>query len=70
MVISFSVVIINLILRTINMKLIALIGYHTESEQTKATMTAVFLSTFLNTGILVLLTNANTMQTFLKFIGL
>jgi len=58
--VSLSVSVINIILRTVNIILISIIGYHTESNQTKAVMAAVFISTFLNTAILILLTDANT----------
>lgn len=67
-VVSYSIVIVNIILRTINIKFINMIGYHTESEQIKAVMTAVFISTFFNTAILLLLTNANLSDSFLSFI--
>lgn len=66
--VSYSIVIVNIILRTINIIFITKIGYHTESEQIKAVMTAVFISTFFNTAILLLLTNANLSETFLKFL--
>jgi len=69
-IVSNSIVIINFVLRTINMHLIAYIGYYTESEQTKVVKLAVFLSQFFNTGILLLLTNANTQETFLKMLPL
>lgn len=67
-VVSYSIVIVNIILRTINIMFINKIGYHTESEQIKAVMTAVFISTFFNTAILLLLTNANLSDSFLRFI--
>ncbi|CDW90155.1 UNKNOWN [Stylonychia lemnae] len=68
--VSLLTVIINIILRTINIKLISLIGYTTESGQTQAVMKSVFFSQFLNTAILLLLVNGNTQQTFLRFLGL
>jgi len=59
-VVSVSIVVINIILRTIMLTLIKWIGYHTESEQTGAIMTSIFVAQFFNTAILLLLTNANT----------
>jgi len=66
--VSYSIVIVNIILRTINIMFISKIGYHTESEQIKAVMTAVFISTFFNTAVLLLLTNANLSDSFLRFL--
>lgn len=59
-VVSISIVVINIILRTIMLSLIKWIGYHTESEQTGAIMTSIFVVQFFNTAILLILTNANT----------
>lgn len=42
--VSLFTVIINIILRTVNIKLINMIGYHTESGQTQAIMKAIFFS--------------------------
>jgi len=50
---------INIIIRTVNMALIDLIGYHTQSEATSTIMTSIFISTFINTGIILLFTNAD-----------
>jgi hypothetical protein len=58
--VSLLTVIINTILKTVNIKLIGLIGYDTKSGETQAVMKSVFFSQFLNTGILLLLINANT----------
>jgi hypothetical protein len=59
-IVSFSIVIVNFVLRTVNMILIKYIGHHTESQQTTAIMTSIFVSSLLNTAILLLLANANT----------
>ena len=69
-VVSYGIVIFNIIIREVNIRLITKIGYHTESEQTSAIFVAIFLSTFLNTGLLILLTGANTKETFLSWIPL
>jgi len=52
------------------MVLIDTIGYDTHSERTSAIMTSIFITSFINTGILLNLTNANLKFTFLKFIPL
>eukprot|EP00347_Sterkiella_histriomuscorum_P007945 403346963 len=66
--VSVIIVIVNFILRTIVMALIKLIGYHTESQQTQAIKSSIFVSQFFNTAILLLMTNANTQQTWLAFL--
>lgn len=48
--------------------LIKWIGYHTESEQTNAIMTSIFVVQFFNTAILLILTNANTESAGLGFL--
>jgi len=48
--------------------LIKWIGYHTESGQTSAIMTSIFVVQFFNTAILLLLTNANTEDAGLGFL--
>jgi len=67
-VVSISIVVINIILRTIMLSLIKWIGYHTESDQTGAIMTSIFIVQFFNTAILLLLTNANTSYAGLGFL--
>jgi hypothetical protein len=42
-VVSVSIVVINLILRACMLNLITWIGYHTESGQTSAIMTSIFI---------------------------
>jgi hypothetical protein len=44
------------------------IGLHTKSEEIASNATIIFISTFFNTAILLLLTNANTSQTMFKWI--
>lgn len=56
---SYSIVIINYVLRVFIIKLISYIGKDTESEQTKLITNGVFIVQFFNTGILLLLVNAN-----------
>ena len=69
-VVAYGIVIFNIIIRFANIFLIKKIGLHTESEQTSAIFVAIFISTFLNTGLLILLTGANTSHTFLSWLPL
>ena len=57
--ISYAIIAINIILRTITVKLITWIGYDTYSEQMTRIINGVFIVLFFNTGILLLLVNAN-----------
>lgn len=50
---------INIVLRTITVILITWIGYDTYSEQMTRIINGVFIVLFFNTGILLLLVNAN-----------
>lgn len=68
--VTFLVSFFNIIIRNMNMKLIDCIGYHTQSERYTAIMTSVFITSFVNTGILLLLTNANLDYTFLSFLNI
>ena len=56
---SYSIVIINYVLRLFIIKLICYICNHTESAQTRLITNGVFIVQFFNTGILLLLVNAN-----------
>lgn len=51
--------VINVIIRTLNITLIQRIGLDTESEQTSMIMQSIFITSFINTGIILLFTNAN-----------
>ena len=53
------IIAINVILRTITVMLITWIGYDTYSEQMTRIINGVFIVLFFNTGILLLLVNAN-----------
>ena len=66
--VTILVTVFNIIIRTMNIKLITMIGYKTYSEQFSAVMTSIFITSFINTGILLMLTNANLGFTFLSFI--
>lgn len=67
-VVTVLVSIFNIIIRTVNMNLIDRIGYDTHSERYSAIMTSIFIASYINTGIILSLTNANLSYTFLGFI--
>lgn len=60
--ISLVIVIFNLVLRFIIIALIEWIGEDTYSERLSSITNAVFMATFFNTGILLLLVNANVTE--------
>lgn len=66
--ISLTISILNTVIAYVNMYLIQRIGYHYKSLTLKFVITFVFASQFINTGILLLLTNANFDNTILSFI--
>jgi len=68
--ITVLVTVVNLIIRDCCILLIRFIGFHTVTVQTSAIMTLTTAATFFNTAILLLLTNANTSNTFLRFLPL
>lgn len=51
--------VINFILKTVNIKSVQFIGLFTEGNQNSFIMSFYFVSSFLNTGIILLLVNAN-----------
>jgi len=66
--VAYSIVIANIIIREINIVMIKMSGNHTESGQIQEIFLAIFIATFFNTAILLLLTNANTQQTILSWL--
>lgn len=50
---------INMFIRSLTIYLIDMIGYERDSARVSTIMATVFISSFINTGILILLTNAN-----------
>jgi hypothetical protein len=60
--VSVAVTVVNTIIRTINIILIKFIGYHTESSEITAIMISIFVATFFNTAILLLLADADLSQ--------
>ena len=57
--ITVAIVVINVCLKKITIFLVAWIGYDTHSEIMTKITNKVFLVLFFNTGILMLMTNAN-----------
>lgn len=57
--IPFSIIFVNFCLKYIIVKLIEWVGEDTQSEQLCSIANFVFTAQFINTGILVTLTNAN-----------
>ena len=47
-----------MLIRTINYYLIDYIGYDTESRRVSTIMTSIFFASLINTGVIVLFTNA------------
>lgn len=68
--VSILVTAMNIVIRTINIKLVNAIGYATESKQVSLIMLSVFYATFVNTGIIMLMTNAELSHTVLAFLPL
>ena len=56
--VTVLVTIINIVIRLLNIKLINAVGYHTLSMQVSLIMLAIFWAQFINTGIILLMTNA------------
>ncbi len=61
-IITVVITIVNIVIRTVVILMIKQVGYHTASAETSAIMITVFIATFFNTGILLLLADANTNQ--------
>lgn len=66
--ISISVVIINTLLRSIGSKLIQTIGHYYKDEEITDIMTLLFVTQYINTGILLVIASANFENTPLWFI--
>lgn len=66
--ITVSIVVINIIIRVINILFIKSIGYTYESQQIMVIMTTIFYSQFVNTGLLLMITNANFENTPLELL--
>jgi len=58
------IVVVNLILKTLTISLITWIGYDTHSEMITKITNGVFIAQFFNTGLVLLLVEANFTETF------
>lgn len=67
---SLSVVVINIIIRTVGTKLINKIGLHQGDEITMNIMTIIYIGQYINTGILLVVASANFEHTPLSFINI
>lgn len=68
--ISISVVVVNLMLRTVSSYLIEAIGLNLNDEAVMNIMTMIFVGQYINTGILLVVASANFEHTPLEFIGI
>lgn len=66
--VTFLISVVNIVLRTVNISLITKVGLPTESLKTSMIMKSIFFTSFVNTGIILLLTNADFRFSVLKFI--
>jgi len=53
------IIVVNIILKTVIIKLICGVGYDTHSKQLSEITNGVFYAQFFNTGFLLLIVNAN-----------
>lgn len=67
-IVTGLVSVINIIIRKINIGLVDYISYHTHSQATGAIMMSIFVASFINTGIILLLTNAYLDHSILSFV--
>lgn len=67
--VGYIIVSFNYVIRVLLIYLIGKIGHPTESQLTQSIKSAVFACQFFNTGILLILTNANREEVDLPIIG-
>ena len=58
-VVTVAISVLNISIRTLNINLISRIGLHTLSEYVSLILTSVFIASYINSGVILLLTNAN-----------
>ena len=68
--VTVLVTIINIVIRKMNIALIEAIGYDTVSKQVSMIMQSIFWATFINTGIILLMTNAELKYSAIKMFPL
>lgn len=66
--VTVMVAVINIIIRTINLKLVDMIGYDTDSKRVSLVMVSVFVAQMINTGVIVILTNADLSYSIINVI--
>jgi len=62
------VAIINIVIRTVNIKLVDYIGFDTDSQRVSLVMVSVFVAQMVNTGVVSILTNANLDYSIISFL--
>lgn len=67
---SILIVAINIVLKFINIALIKKIGYKINGDITQKICMQIFISQFMNTGLILLLANANLKDTPLNFLNI
>jgi hypothetical protein len=67
--VSKGIVIVNLIFRKIIIEVMRTTGSHTESKVSRHTITVIFLCVFFNTGIFILISNANLTSQYIPILS-
>ena len=67
---TIIIAIMNVLIRFVNIYLIKNIGFNYKSQEDSVIMKGVFYALFFNTGVTLVLCNANLSHTFLSFIPL
>lgn len=57
--VTVAITVVNIIIRSLCIFLIKKVGYHTETQEITAIMMTIFIATFFNTAILLLLADAD-----------
>jgi len=65
---SLFLSIANMVVRNFIYQIIDLVKFDNLSSRTSAIITAIFITTFINSGIIMLFTNANLKYSILSFI--
>lgn len=60
--VTIAITVVNTIIRTLCIMLIKMVGYHTETGEIAAITLTIFVATFFNTGVLLLLADADLSQ--------
>lgn len=57
--VTIAITVVNIIIRSLCIWMIKKVGYHTETGEITAIMLTIFVATFFNTAVLLLLADAN-----------